>query len=268
MSSLGKQIRLARVFDTGSKRVVGIAMDHGMSTPAEGGLARIKDTIGAAVEAGADAVMINKGIVKHCFVDYVGSNTSIICKLGGATRTSKGRSMQIATPEEALFYGADMASCAFIYNSAHDSETLGLIGKLSRECEQLGLPFMVHAYARGELLAKEQHLNPRELKLAVRAAAEAGADIVKTSYPGTIEGLQEVMSVCPVPVVIAGGHSRLGDMEFLQVIQDSIKAGARGVMAGTNVWIHKDPGGMVRALRRVIHEDASVEKALAEIRAK
>jgi fructose-bisphosphate aldolase/2-amino-3,7-dideoxy-D-threo-hept-6-ulosonate synthase len=266
MLNLGKRIRLARVFDKGSKRVVGIAMDHGISTPAEGGLARIKETIGAAVEAGADAVMINKGIVKYCFSEYAGYDTSIICKLGGATRTSKGRSVEIATPEEALYYGADMVSCGFIYNSAYDSETLALIGKLSRECEQLGIPFMVHAYARGELLAKEQHHNPKELKLAVRAAAEAGADIVKTSYPGTIDAFQEIMSVCPVPVVIAGGHSRLGDKDFLQGIKDAITAGASGVMAGTNVWMHKDPGGMVRALRKVIHENASAEEALRELR--
>lgn len=265
MLNLGKEIRLARLFNKESKRIVGVAMDHGISQPAKGGLARIRETIKAVVEAGADAVIINKGIVRNVFSEYAGSYTSIILKLVGATRTFPGRSVGIASPEEALYYGADMGSAEFIINSKYETQSFELISRLSGECERMGLPFMVHAYARGELLAKEHHLDPEQLTLAVRAAVEIGADIVKTSYSGTIDGFREILAVSPVPVVVAGGHARLGDKGFLEMIKEAITAGASGVMVGTNCWLNRNPAGMVRALIKIVHQNASVEESIKEL---
>ena len=37
------------------------------------------------------------------------------------------------------------------------------------------------------------------------------------------------------------------------------------VVFGRNIWQHKNPAGMVRALRRIIHEDAVAEDAISEI---
>ncbi|MFZ7132636.1 MAG: class I fructose-bisphosphate aldolase [Eubacteriales bacterium] len=266
MRNLGKKIRLGRLFNRKSGKIVGIALDHGLGTPAEQGLASIKDTISMAVDAGADAIMVNKGIAKHAFEEHANSDTSLIIKLGGATRTAKGSLVKIATSEEALYYGADMGSSTFLYNSKYDCNTLELIAELSRECEQKGLPFMVHAYARGELLEKQRHLDPKELKIAVRAAVEIGADIVKTSYPGNKEGFREVLSVCPVPLVIAGGHDVQDDEGFLRKIKDAIDAGACGVMVGTNCWLNKNPKGMIKALIKIVHYNADIEEALLEFK--
>jgi len=41
--------------------------------------------------------------------------------------------------------------------------------------------------------------------LAARAAAELGADIVKTVYTGDPDSFRTVTRGCPVPVVVAGG---------------------------------------------------------------
>lgn len=265
MTNLGKQIRLGSIFNRKSKKLVGIAIDHGVNTPAEGGLAQITETIRAVVEAGADAIMINKGIAKYLFPEHSSSETSIIIKLGSTTRTFKGRCIKTASAEEALYYGADMGSSKFIYNSKYDSENLKLISELSEECERKGLPFMVNAYASGELLAKEKHLDPKELKLAVRAAVEIGADVIKTSYPGNIDAFREILSVCPIPIVIAGGHDLQDDKFFLQNIKDAISAGASGVLVGTNCWLNKNPKGIVRALIKIVHHNATVEDALKEL---
>jgi len=34
---------------------------------------------------------------------------------------------------------------------------------------------------------------------------------------------------------------------------------------GRNVWGHENPAGMARALRRVIHQDASIDMAMKEL---
>jgi len=65
-----------------------------------------------------------------------------------------------------------------------------------------------------------------------------------------------------VPVVVAGGPKTETDLEFLQMIEGAIEAGARGVAIGRNVFQHDDPIAMTRALSAVVHEGASAEEAI------
>ncbi|MEM4825165.1 MAG: hypothetical protein QW354_04750 [Desulfurococcaceae archaeon] len=39
-------------------------------------------------------------------------------------------------------------------------------------------------------------------------------------------------------------------------------AGARGVVVGRNVFQHKNPSGMVKAVMSIVHEDKSPEETL------
>jgi class I fructose-bisphosphate aldolase len=48
----------------------------------------------------------------------------------------------------------------------------------------------------------------------------------------------------------------------LQTAYDSIEAGGSGLSFGRNVFQHKNPTLMVKALSAIVHHDASVEKAL------
>ncbi|MDD1720586.1 MAG: fructose-bisphosphate aldolase, partial [Euryarchaeota archaeon] len=68
-----------------------------------------------------------------------------------------------------------------------------------------------------------------------------------------------------VPVIIAGGPKVETDTELLQMIADAIASGARGVAIGRNVFQHGNPTGIVRAITRIVHENASVEEALGEV---
>ena len=63
------------------------------------------------------------------------------------------------------------------------------------------------------------------------------------------------------PVLIAGGPRLPDDTAVLQMVADSIAAGGKGVVFGRNVWQHRDPAAMVRALRAVIHDGASGREA-------
>ncbi len=92
--------------------------------------------------------------------------------------------------------------------------------------------------------------------------AESGADIVKTVYTGDVESFREVVRKCPVPVVLAGGAKVETDAEILKLADDVMEAGAMGVTFGRNVFQHRDPTLIVRAIRRIVIERSSVEEAM------
>lgn len=62
--------------------------------------------------------------------------------------------------------------------------------------------------------------------------------------------------------MIAGGQKAENTEEVLQIAYDSVKAGGSGLSFGRNVFQHKNPTLMVKALSAIVHHGASVEKAL------
>ncbi|MDQ1262869.1 MAG: fructose-bisphosphate aldolase / 2-amino-3,7-dideoxy-D-threo-hept-6-ulosonate synthase, partial [Euryarchaeota archaeon] len=97
---------------------------------------------------------------------------------------------------------------------------------------------------------------------AARAGAELGADIIKTNYTGDIDSFRRVVEGCPVPVVIAGGPKTETDMEFLQMIEGALQAGARGVAIGRNVFQHKDPVKMTMAIAAIVNKGKTADEAI------
>jgi fructose-bisphosphate aldolase/2-amino-3,7-dideoxy-D-threo-hept-6-ulosonate synthase len=67
-----------------------------------------------------------------------------------------------------------------------------------------------------------------------------------------------------VPVVIAGGPKASSDREILEMCNGAMAAGAKGVTFGRNIFQHKNPPAMVRALRKIIIENRNVREALKE----
>ena len=93
-------------------------------------------------------------------------------------------------------------------------------------------------------------------------ARSLGADIIKTNYTGDIDSFRRVVEGCPVPVVIAGGPKTETDMEFLQMIDGALQAGARGVAIGRNVFQHKDPVKMTMAIAAIVNKGKTAEEAI------
>jgi putative autoinducer-2 (AI-2) aldolase len=79
---------------------------------------------------------------------------------------------------------------------------------------------------------------------------------VKTYY---CEGFEDVVRDTPVPLVIAGGK-KVPEREAIALAAKAIRAGARGVDMGRNIFQSDCPVGMIRAVRAVVHENADVEE--------
>jgi predicted phospho-2-dehydro-3-deoxyheptonate aldolase len=156
----------------------------------------------------------------------------------------------ITSVEKAIQLGADAVSIHVNVGSKSERKQLVEAGRIEEICDSYGLPLLAMMYPRGENI----QVNTETVKHAVRVGYELGADIVKTSYTGSMESFMEVIELSAVPVVIAGG-SKITDVNLLEEVRDALRAGASGVAVGRNIFQHSHPDAMVKALRRVIHDD-------------
>lgn len=264
MSYTGKAIRLERIIDRRTGRTVIVPMDHGMSLGPIKGLVDMSETVDRIAEGGANAVLGHIGLPLYGHRRY-GRDIGLILHLSASTSLAPDPDNKVLiTPvEDAIRMGADAVSVHINIGAATESEMLSNLGTVSSRCREWGMPLLAMMYPRG---AKALPENLKEnIKIASRAAAEAGVDIVKTSYTGDIDSFREVTRGCPVPVVVAGGPRMSTPRELLQMVYESIEAGAAGVAMGRNVFQAEDVRSMVRAIALVVHERCNADEALKEL---
>jgi class I fructose-bisphosphate aldolase len=252
----GKTRRLRRIVRDDSKTFI-IAMDHGVTLGPVRGLENMQETIKRVVNGGADAVLVHKGIAKH--VDTHGTgliiHVSASTKLGGKPNLKVG----VCTLEEAIRLGADAVSAHINIGAEEEDRMLEFLGSLSEQCDSFGIPLLAMMYPRGPSIKNENEYEA--VSHAARIGAELGADVVKTVYTGDRDSFRRVVQACPVPVVVAGGPTMKTDVDVLELAENSIKAGAAGLSFGRNVFQHKSPEAMSRALKAIVHEGADAKQA-------
>ena len=96
----------------------------------------------------------------------------------------------------------------------------------------------------------------------VRQAVELGGDIIKADPTDDVSQYHRVIEIAQkIPVLVRGG-GRVSDSEILTRTEALMQQGARGIVYGRNVIQHDKPDAMTRALMAVVHDGASVDKAL------
>ena len=106
-----------------------------------------------------------------------------------------------------------------------------------------------------------------EVAMASRMGAELGADAIETRYSGDIESFRRIVLSTGRPVLVAGGPFReAGLADTLHLVDEVLEAGASGVVFGRNIWQQPDPAGALRAVSAMVHEDATIDEALAVAR--
>lgn len=261
---VGKLIRLERIINRNTGKTVIIPMDHGITVGPIPGLEDMRDSIDKVANGGANAIVLHKGIVRSGH-RRSGKDVGLIIHLSGSTTMSPDPNMKVpvCTVEEAIKLGADALSVHVNLGAAGDSEMLRDLGKVSRECQEWGMPLLAMIYARGTKI-KDQFA-VKYVKHAARVGAELGADVVKVVYTGSPESFREVTQGCPVPVVIAGGEKMESDKDVFQMVEDAIKAGASGVSIGRNAFQHANPTKAVAAIVSMVHKNATVEQAMKQL---
>ncbi len=264
MSYTGKAVRMERIMDRTTWRTIIVPMDHGMSVGPIKGLVDMAGSVDKVAEGGANAVLGHIGLPLYGH-RRSGKDIGLIMHLSASTSLSPDPNNKVlVTPvEEALKMGADAVSVHINIGAETESEMLQALGSTAARCREWGMPLLAMMYPRGRKVDSESSVD--NVRIAARAAAELGVDLVKTNYTGSVESFREVTRGCPVPVVVAGGP-RMGTTEdILEMVHGSVEAGGGGVAIGRNVFQAEDPVKMVRAISMIVHHGRSVEEALNEL---
>jgi fructose-bisphosphate aldolase / 2-amino-3,7-dideoxy-D-threo-hept-6-ulosonate synthase len=263
--TIGKQIRMERIKDRKSGNSLIIPLDHGISEGPINGIVGLADTIEKVSAGGANAVLQQKGMVPHGHRGY-GRDIGLIVHMSASTRLGPdpNNKVQVCSVEEALKMGADAVSVHINIGSPTESAQLETLSNVAKSSAEWGMPLLAMMYPRGPAI-KNPH-DPEVVALAARAGAELGADVIKTNYTGDPDTFKTVVRGCPVPVIIAGGPKMKSDRDVLETVEGAMGAGAKGVAIGRNVFQHKNPTKITRAIACIVHKGWSAADALGELK--
>ncbi|MCK9152495.1 2-amino-3,7-dideoxy-D-threo-hept-6-ulosonate synthase [Methanobacterium alcaliphilum] len=258
---IGKKIRIERIIDRKTGKSVIVPMDHGVSIGPAPGIINMTETIDEVAKGGASAVLMHKGMV-DCGHRGYGSDIGLIIHLSASTGLSPdpNHKVLVTSVEKAIKLGADAVSVHVNVGSEREPEMLIHLGTTSEICDEWGIPLIAMMYPRGKAITNEH--DAEVVKLAARAGAELGADIIKTNYTGDPDTFKEVVDGCPVPLVIAGGPKVETEQELLEMVENSVSVGGAGVAIGRNVFQAKSPQNTTRAISEIVHGRLNVEEAL------
>lgn len=260
---LGIRKRLSRIFDRNSHRTIIVPMDHGMTIGAPEGLVDIGRAVSDMALGGADAVLMHKGLIRAsgCADDH--TDLGLIMHLSASTSFSPSGNTKvlIGTVEEAIRLGADAVSIHIDLGDTNERDLLHTAGIIANDCGRWGMPLLMMLYGRGPLI--RDSFNVDVVAQCARVGAELGADIVKVPYTGSPETFRKVTEGCCCPVVIAGGEMIDSDRRLFEMVRGSLDAGGAGLSMGRNVFDHPRRALFMKALSAMVHNDATVEEALA-----
>jgi putative autoinducer-2 (AI-2) aldolase len=228
-----------------------LAVDHGYFLGPTSGLEEPRKTIEPLLPY-ADSIMLTRGVLRTS-VDP-NSNIPIVLRVSGGTSILKELSNEDITVsiEDALRLNISAMALSIFVGSEFEKQTLVSLSKLVDVGERYGIPVLA-VTAVGKDMARDA----RYLGLSCRIAAELGAHFVKTYF---CQGFEEIVQSCPIPVIIAGGK-KTPEMEALQLTFSAVQRGAVGVDMGRNIFQSDSPVGMIRAVRAIVHEKASLDEA-------
>lgn len=261
--TVGKKIRMDRIFRKDTGKSVIVAIDHGGIAGPMKGINKPAELIGDCVAGGADAVLTTRGFARAAG-DAWERKTSLILRLTGGFTVLGGRFEEemISSPETALAYGSSGAAVTVKFGHEREGEFTRAASLTADICERWSLPLMIEAMAKGKDL---KSTDPKGVALAARAAAEIGADIVKTYYTGNPDTFASVVEGCPVPIVILGGEKTDSIKDVFNDVYYALQAGAAGIAIGRNIWQHENTRVMIEAMAGLVHEGWSVDQAMKHI---
>ncbi|MGI0054512.1 MAG: 3-hydroxy-5-phosphonooxypentane-2,4-dione thiolase [Thermoplasmata archaeon] len=251
----GLRNRIDRMFPKSSGNSVMLAVDHGYFMGPTRRLENPRVTI-APLLPHADALALTRGILRTSVPPEV--TTPIILRVsGGATVLRDDLSHEDLTTSvrDAVRLNVSALAMSVFVGSPHEHESLVHLSKLIDDGEEFGMPVLAITAVGKELEKRDA----RYLALACRVSAELGAHLVKTYY---CDGFEKVVEGCPVPIVVAGGPKLDTEGAALELAHSAIALGAHGIDMGRNIWQSDHPVAMLKALRSIVHEHASVREAM------
>jgi len=252
---------LSQFFQNDGRTVI-LPIDHGTAIPVVG-LDRPADLIeelnphvdgyvvNLGVAVGAAAVLEDKGVCLRtdCYKPPHGDHID------------EG-SYRIFGADEACEVRANAMMNMLYLHHPNEADIFRDAGELIGESLETDIPVILESLPFG--IGRPDEYTVENVGFAVRAAAEIGADVVKTVFPtgASVDEFKEIIEACFVPVIVLGGAATGDDQALLSMAKSSMEAGAKGVAIGRNVWQHPSPKKIAAALRAIVHEEERVASAM------
>jgi putative autoinducer-2 (AI-2) aldolase len=248
----GMQNRLARIFNPKTGRTVMLAFDHGYFQGATTGLERIDVKI-MPLAPYADTLMLTRGILRSIVPPSF--TQSIVMRASGGTSMLKELSNEeIAVDiEDSIRMNVSAMAVQVFIGGEHEKQSIINMTRLVDQGTRYGIPTLAVT-----AVGKDMVRDARYFRLATRICAELGAHYIKTYY--VEKDFETVTASCPVPIVIAGGK-KISELDALKMAYNAIQQGAAGVDMGRNIFQSEAPVAMIKAVRSVVHENETAEKA-------
>ena len=230
---IGTKVRLSRIFGHPSGRMFGAAVDHfvGYGNVREGGLADLPGALKRVMAGKPDYVSIQPGAARHLWGEYAGA-AALAIQAGCFTADDRIREL-IATPEDAVRYGADALAVAIPVRGATEGSYIRWLTDTVNSAARFEMPVVAHVYPRDFTDGAKIVFTPDQIAYAVRIGFETGVDVIKVGYTGDFASFRDTVASCPIPVVMAGGPKTETLLGALTHTADAIRAGAKGRGRGT-----------------------------------
>jgi DhnA family fructose-bisphosphate aldolase class Ia len=206
-AQIGRGLRISRIFSQDGKALI-IGLDSAFLGHVKN-LLETRDILTNVLRSKPDAIILNKGQLTG-LESLIGRESAILLRadftnLKGflTLPLKKLEHVKLINPKEALMLGSDgIVACLFIGDEDEEARSIRIVSTLVSGCRKLGLPLMIESILIGERVTEANRLDC--LKLAVRMAIEAGADLVAVPYIGnkkTMHTITEVAGQIPILVI-------------------------------------------------------------------
>lgn len=248
----GMKNRLARIFNPKSGRTVMLAIDHGYFQGPTTGLERIDINILPIVPY-ADTLMLTRGILRSIVPPSI--QKPIVLRVSGGTSILKELSNEeIAVDiEDSIRLNVCAMAVQVFIGGEYERQSIINMTKMVDIGTRYGIPTLAVT-----AVGKEMARDARYFRLATRICAELGAHYIKTYY--VENDFETVCASCPVPIVMAGGK-KIPELDALTMAYNAVQQGASGVDMGRNIFQAKSPIAMIQAVKAVVHDSETPEKA-------
>jgi DhnA family fructose-bisphosphate aldolase class Ia len=266
-SEIGRRRRLDALFRDGSHRALVVAIDHGLFMGPVPGASILRDTVAGVLAGNPHGIQLTPGAVRTCGDLLASTSAALVYRLDmtNAWRSDRlsptpGYWAPVGTPIDAVRCGASVAVAFVLGGWADDSmerENFAQLAEWSRECRDLGLPFMLEPLPlSGKVTSR---VDGQVVRVLARIATEIGCDLLKLDYDGDADAFTELLADASVPVLVRGGPKASDRRAFVSGLAHALALGARGLVVGRNAFEGPDAAAHVAELRGLVDARPSVE---------
>lgn len=196
-------------------------------------------------------VVLQEGIAARYYQKE--SGVPLIVKLNGKTsfQGDEPLSLQLCTVDKAAELGAIGVGYTIYVGSEHEEQMLVEFSRIEDEAHARGMIVIAWMYPRGKKVAGRESEGD-VVAYGARLGLELNADFVKVPYTGDVDSFSWVVKAAGKTGVLAQGGKQTDWINLDEEISGVMKAGAKGIAIGRNVWKDPNPNEVAKKLEKIV----------------